>query len=336
MSTDGDTQNIIPANGSPLKGYQTFKTKADFAKCYAQIPDEDKCFKEPIYKSYRMPGFWKNGENNEKIQVWFLGYFVCMFCNHHVGLHDSSVNYLDLRVKAGKNLKFNGEEDKKKFERRKSNNGTMQDHDCRPHPKNAANSSSLNPTLDLTSEINSFTSPQNFSTPNPTIKKRKVSSINSKQIQQKAREALKTLQVLTFATLNIPFVIADKELFYAWLLQLFTIFSTVEGIALQGLILGSTALQENGVLLYEKFKGKIGKLISNQIRGLKAVFSLTTDGWTACDGTSFIDVTMRIMVTTLTGDCTLYSRFYITALRRAKLTKLSAKDVGFLEFLTTF
>lgn len=151
--------------------------------------------------------------------------------------------------------------------------------------------------------------PDDCSTPNPFTlsKKRKTSSINSKQISDKDRQSLKDLQVLLFSTLNIPFVLADKQLFWAWLSLLFSTMQKMEGVLVENMILGSTALQTNGVKLHAKFKSRINLLLSGNIFGMKAAFALSTDGWTSCDGKSFLDLTMRIMITFSTGVSKIYN-----------------------------
>ena len=106
--------------------------------------------------------------------------------------------------------------------------------------------------------------------------------LNSRQVTEKQRDLLKELQILWGIEHQIPFVAFDSELLYKWLnLMNETVRDAGEIESVEGLIMGHSSAQSNGVKIHQKFKSRIGKLLDGQVPGYTAHWALSTDGWTS-------------------------------------------------------
>ena len=81
---------------------------------------------------------------------------------------------------------------------------------------------------------------------------------------------------------TVAFVAFDSDLLYQWLnLMNETVRDAGEIESVEGLILGHSSAQTNGVKIHEKFKKRIGKLLDGLVPGYTAHWALSTDGWTS-------------------------------------------------------
>jgi len=180
MQTPGKT----PSKGNKETKYRTFKKKSDAKNYFTQIDEKNICFKNKIYDTFYMIGEWSHDDGNTRVRTLTAGYFQCSMCSKVLGIHDMGELHA-VRVAAGKKLDFEDEISRKKWESKKWNAEGMRDHQCGVITVDA-------PSVETTSaSIVNATPTASTSSHRLGSKKRKVSVINSKQIQDATREEIK-------------------------------------------------------------------------------------------------------------------------------------------------
>lgn len=282
MQTPGKT----PSKGNHETVYKTFKKKSDAKAYFTKIDPKNKVFKNKIYDTFYMIGEWSQ-EESKRVRTWFIGFFECSNCAKVLGIHDCGELH-SLRFEAGKTLDFEDENARKKWEGRKWNPEAMRDHRC----------VFQTPTVPTDGTVLVTATPTASSSLNRLGgKKRKVSVINSKQIEDSTREEIKNSQVLFGIEFNVPFKSFDSKILYNWVNLMNQALVEMEGVETsEGLVLGHTAAQQHGLKMYDNFARCLGLLLRGEIPGYVAYFALTTDAWTSKDSKAYVDCTMRILV----------------------------------------